>query len=376
MKLIFLVAAFSAIFFTALLFQKRPRTLHDNILITWLIYLGVYIGVYAIYSHELFIHFHLLSISLLSLLMLPGPFLYCYILILVTDRRHILKRDLLHLAPFIAFNLYLLGAFLSSGLTDKLNIEMIGPGYDAPRMFIFFLIMTALSGPVYFLLTIGLFRKLDINIFNNFSNSADIDLHWIRRLVLVFGIVWTALISVTVIHHVFHMFSMAFCTDGLFLSLSVFAVLIGYFGRKQKIVYSAEDIIDAGNKAKIQPKYSGSRLSETESAQIAQQITKHIKSSKTYLNPDLTLSQLAAETNISKHILSQVINERLKLNFFDFINQYRVEEFKKRIVSSEYQNFSLLGIAFDCGFNSKSAFNRIFKKTTGLTPSQFKETTL
>ncbi len=115
MKLIFLIAAFSAIFFTALLFQKRPRALHDNILIAWLIYLGIYIGIYAIYSHELFVHFHLLSISLLSLLMLPGPFLYFYILILVSDRKRILKKDLLHLLPFIAFNLYLLIASFSSG---------------------------------------------------------------------------------------------------------------------------------------------------------------------------------------------------------------------------------------------------------------------
>ena len=376
MKFIFLIAAFSAIFFTALLFQKKSRALHDNILIIWLIYLGVYIGVYSLYSHELFIHFHLLSVSLLSLLMLLGPFLYYYILTLISDRRMILWKDLLHLVPFIAFNLYILIASFSPGITEKLNIERIGPGYDSPLLFLFFLILTAFSGPVYFLLTIKLFRKLDINIFNNFSNSKDIDLYWIRKLVLVFSIVWTALISVTVIHHVFHMFSMAFCTDGLFLSLSVFVILIGYFGRKQKIIYNAEDIVDAGNKAKIQPKYSGSRLSEIEAAQIAKQITKHIESSKTYLNPDLTLSQLAAEIGMSNHILSQVINEQLKLNFFDFVNQYRVEEFKKRIANSDFENFSLLGIALDCGFNSKSAFNRIFKKTTGLTPSQFKETAL
>lgn len=374
MKLIFLVAAFSAIFFTALLFQKRPRALHDNILIAWLIYLGVSIGVYSIYSHELFIHFHLLSISLLSLLTLPGPFLYCYILILVTDRRHLLKKDLLYLAPFIAFNLYILVASFSSGLTEKLNIEMIGPGYDAPQMFIFFLIVTALSGPVYFLLTIRLFRKLDINIFNNFSNSADIDLSWIRRLVLGFGIVWTGLISITVIHHIFHLFSMVFCTDGLFLSLSVFVVLIGYFGLRQKIIYSAEDIVVTLNNNKTQTKYSGSRLSVPEATNLVQQIKKHFELSKTYLNPDLTLAHLATEIGISSHILSQVINEHFKLNFFDLVNQYRVEEFKKRIVSAEYENYSLLGIALDCGFNSKSAFNRIFKRATGLTPSRYKET--
>jgi len=371
MKLIFLIAAFSAIFFTAILSQKKQRSFHDNILIIWLIYLGVYIGVYSIYSHELFIHFNLLSISLLSLMMLQGPFLYFYILILVSGRRHILLKDLLHLVPFIAFNFYILIASFSAGLAEKLNIESIGPGYHAPLLFIFFLITTAISGPVYFLLTIKLFKKLDINIFNNFSNSANIDLYWIRKLVFVFGIVWTALISITVIHHVFHLFSMVFCTDGLFLSLSFFVILIGYFGIKQKIIYSTEEIVEPVDIPKNKTKYSGSRISDPEAKQLAEQLKNYLESSKPYINPDLTLSQLAADSGMSSHLLSQVINEQFKLNFFDLVNQYRVEEFKKRIGDTRYKQFSILGIAFDCGFNSKSAFNRVFKKTTGLTPSQF-----
>ncbi|TSA38552.1 MAG: AraC family transcriptional regulator [Porphyromonadaceae bacterium] len=376
MKFIFLIAAFNAIFFTVLLLQKRPKALHDKILIFWLIFLGLYIGVYAFYSHELFTHFHLLSISLISLLMLFGPFLYYYILTLVSDKRQVQKKDLLHVVPFVLFNLYILMASFSPGLSEKLNIEKIAPENNPPLLFLFFLIMTAISGTVYFLLTIKLFKKLDIQIFNHFSNATDIDLNWIRKLVLVFGVVWTALISVTVIHHVFHMFSMVFCTDGLFLSLSVFVLLIGYFGLKQKIIYGTEGVMVPGDITKVQTKYSRSRLSDPEAKQLAEQLKKHIESSKSYLNPDLTLSQLATETNMSSHLLSQVINEQVKLNFFDFINQYRVEEFKIRMVDPNYTHFSLLGIALECGFNSKSAYNRIFKKVTGLTPTQYKGTAI
>jgi AraC-like DNA-binding protein len=373
MKIIYLIAAFNAFFFTVLLIQKKPRAVHDNILIFWLIYLGAYIGVYAFYSHELFTHFQLLSISLISFLLLHGPFLYYYVLTLVFDKRQNSWKDLLHFIPFVLFNLYILISSFNPGISEKLNIEKVSPGDNPPLLFSIFLIMTAFSGTVYFLLTIRLFKKLDINIFNNFSNSVNIDLFWIRKLVLVFGIIWTALISVTVIHHIFHMFSMVFCTDGLFLSLSVFVILIGYFGLKQKVIFSSESIIVAEVDTKIQSKYSGSRLSGSEAKQYAGKLTDYMKSAKPYLNSDLSLPQLATELNISSHYLSQVINEQFKLNFFDFVNGYRVDAFKEKIIDPSFRNFSLLGIAFECGFNSKSAFNRIFKQSTGITPSQFKK---
>lgn len=373
MKFFFLIAAFNAFFFTVLMFQKKPKALHDNILIFWLIYLGAFIGVYAFYSHELFTHFQLLSISLISLLMLHGPFLYYYVLSLVFDKRQNYMKDLLHFIPFVLFNLYLLISSFNKGISERLNIEKVSPGDSPPLLFSFFLIITAFSGTIYFLLTIRLFKKLDINIFNNFSNSANVDLFWIRKLVLVFGVIWTSLISITVVHHIFHMFSMVFCTDGLFLSLSVFVILIGYFGLKQKVIFSTEDIIVSKDETKIQSKYSGSRLSDSEAKQYTEKLTDYMKSAKPYLNPELSLPQLATELNISSHYLSQVINEQFNLNFFDFVNRYRIEAFKEKIRDHEFRNYSLLGIALECGFNSKSAFNRIFKQTTGLTPSQFKK---
>jgi AraC-like DNA-binding protein len=152
-----------------------------------------------------------------------------------------------------------------------------------------------------------------------------------------------------------------------------FIFLIGYFGLKQKVIFSSEDLMVTGDSVTTQAKYSGSRLGDQEAKQYAARLTSHMMSSKPYLNPDLTLPRLAAELDISAHYLSQVINEQFNVNFFDFVNRYRVEAFKERIGDSLYRNFSLLGIAFECGFNSKSAFNRVFKKITGLTPSQFKK---
>ena len=376
MKFIFLIASFNAIFFTVLLLQKRPRALHDAILILWLLYLGLFIGVYSFYSHDLFIHFQLLSVSFISLFMLHGLFLYYYILALVSQNKQLQNKDFLHLIPFILFNLYVLGASFFPETAVKLNIEKLSLENHPPLLFLFFLILTALSGTVYFLFSIKLFKKLDINIFNNYSNSKDINLSWLRKLVFIFGIIWTSLMTVTIIHHVFNMFSMLFCTDGLFLSLSVFVILIGYFGLKQKTIFFSEALMISDGSRTAYTKYAGSRLKDSEAKQYIEELDKHMAESKPYLNPDLTLLQLASDISLTPHLLSQIINDHYKQNFFDYINHYRVQEFKTAIADPKNKNYSLLGIAFDCGFNSKSAFNRMFKKSTGLTPSQFKEAIL
>ena len=373
MRYIYLIAVFNALLFVVLLFQKKPRAIHDNILISWLVYLGSFIGIYAFYSHELFTNFKLLSISLLSLFMLHGPFLYIYVQTIVSGRRQLSWTHLAHFLPVVLFNLYVLNSSFYPGVSGKLNIERISMEYDPPLLFLFFLILTALSGTVYLLLTIRLFRKLDIKIFNNYSSSTDIDLNWLRKLVLVFGIVWTILMGITIVHHVFHMFSMVFCTDGLFLSLSVFVILIGYFGLKQRLIFSSENVLTTREYTTSHAKYAGSRLTDSEALQYAEKLIEYMRSSKPYLNPDLSLSQLAGAIGITSHYLSQVINEKFNLNFFDFINGYRVNAFKERITDPRYGNYSFLGIALECGFNSKSAFNRIFKQVTGLTPSQYKK---
>ncbi|MDZ7880593.1 MAG: helix-turn-helix domain-containing protein [Saprospiraceae bacterium] len=92
---------------------------------------------------------------------------------------------------------------------------------------------------------------------------------------------------------------------------------------------------------------------------------------KPYLNPELTLSDLATTMRTNSSILSQVINKGCGKNFNDFVNEYRVEAFKEKIKSADYQHLTLLAIAFDCGFNSKATFNRAFKKITGQNPSKF-----
>jgi len=92
-----------------------------------------------------------------------------------------------------------------------------------------------------------------------------------------------------------------------------------------------------------------------------------------YFSPTLTIYELASMVDIPPHQLSRLISKEFNCNFFEFVNNYRIEEFKKLLFSTEFKNYTILAVSFECGFNSKSAFNRIFKEQTGLTPREFKK---
>jgi AraC-like DNA-binding protein len=99
-----------------------------------------------------------------------------------------------------------------------------------------------------------------------------------------------------------------------------------------------------------------------------------MESNKPYLEPDLSIYKVAASLDVPRHHVSQVINEQAKKSFYDFVNSYRVEEVKKMLISPAMNNRNILGIALDCGFNSKATFNAAFKKYTGMTPSAYQKT--
>jgi AraC-like DNA-binding protein len=94
---------------------------------------------------------------------------------------------------------------------------------------------------------------------------------------------------------------------------------------------------------------------------------------KIYTDGDLTIQKLAAKLSIPVQHLSQVVNEQLNQNILDFINKHRVEEAKRRLLDPASKHLSILAIAEDVGFNSKSAFNAVFKKHTKTTPSEFRK---
>ena len=92
---------------------------------------------------------------------------------------------------------------------------------------------------------------------------------------------------------------------------------------------------------------------------------------KVFLNPDLNLELLSKYLEISEKRCSHILSKGVEMNFNQYVNNFRIAAFKERIKEGQNKTFTLTSIAYDCGFNSKSTFNRVFKSTCGVTPSEF-----
>lgn len=118
-------------------------------------------------------------------------------------------------------------------------------------------------------------------------------------------------------------------------------------------------------------KYNSSNLSETDLNSYQTQLERYFNTNKPYLEPELTLQILSIRSGIPKHHITQVLNTRFHKNFYQFVNEFRVREVISKM--SKHKNVSLVDLAYQCGFNSKSTFNNYFKKITGFTPSEYKK---
>jgi len=146
----------------------------------------------------------------------------------------------------------------------------------------------------------------------------------------------------------------------------VFTTILVFKGLNQSKIFS-------GINGKI--KYGDLKLSNTVIEEYTQQLTHYMQTHKPYLIPSLTIEDLSEELSVPSWHLSQVINDSFHENFFNFVNRYRIEEVKQKFKDPNYRKKTILEILYETGFNSKSTFNSVFKKYTGMTPSEFKRRT-
>ncbi|WP_250255068.1 helix-turn-helix domain-containing protein [Chryseobacterium sp. Marseille-Q3244] len=248
-------------------------------------------------------------------------------------------------------------------------LVLVKLGYTHPFEFLSILLILV-QALFYTVLSYITIRKHQRNIQQFSSNTEGINLNWLEYIILV-------ILAVNIIYVVYNLFydpkSLNFFINAVFL---VVIYCVGYYSLKQKEIYpleekqreeliSIQDDVDSEEvKRKLMP--------DEELLRIKTQLEHMMETKKPYLDSDLNLIKLADMLTVTTHHLSYVINTGFQKNFFQYVNEFRVE-YAKQLLKDSGSKLSILGIAYESGFNSKTSFNTTFKKVTGQTPSEFKK---
>lgn len=355
-------------FLAFILISKKDKSEADKILGAWLILIGLHLITFYLHTSNKYLQFPYLLGFELPLPLIHGPFLYLYCASL-TKQHYKKGLRFLHFLPFVLGYLPFTKFFLLP-VAHKISVyQNNGAGYAETLLVMYVLI--SISGIAYILLSLQLLNRHKKNIVNQFSYTEKINLTWLRYLVLGLIVIWFAVI---------------FGNDvSVFTSVVLFIIFIGYFGIKQMGIFthtapSIGDLEEAESDKIVPPtpldgitieKYTKSGLDNDTANKIHQQLTGVMQSNGLYKNPELSLGKLSQELSVPPNQLSQVINSKEQKSFYDYINHLRVDAFKQLVAQPENQKFTLLALAYECGFNSKASFNRNFKKVTGLSPTEY-----
>lgn len=299
-----------------------------------------------------------------SLPLIGSPLLFLYTYALAFGDKFKWKQVWIHLLPYLLFNLLLL--YYSSQNPDSILISNGFPHFNAqipgPVIGLLTSLMAVLPGfyTVYSLFILIKYQRL---LPENYAYTERITLDWLKWIIISLLILFVTLFLIIKygVNYKLVTYDNLFALVGAILSLYIF--FIGYFGLRQTTVFGDRPL-PADFITEVLPKtsYKNSGIDEATCEQLFHQLKCHMEEQKPYLTEDLSLSMLAAQLGLTTNQLSQVINQKSSVNFFTFINNYRVEEVKERLNDPAYSHYSILAIGYDCGFRSKSSFNKIFKE--------------
>ena len=292
---------------------------------------------------------------------LAAPSFYLYVKSLTYSDFRLEKKHLLHALPFILVSLfYLFFYHIHSAETQRVLLKnSIIYSWEFWRVVNLAATFQFLT---YFIVDLRILKNYREEIMQQYSSIKKINLTWLSFILYIFIFSWLTSVAVFIsINYFVNIFDEL--TIFNLLSFFIFFNFIFYKGLSQPEIFSGIE---------EKPKYTSSKLTGAEAETYLKQLSAYMINEKPYLNPILTLKELADQVSIPSRHLSQIINEYMHQNFYDYVSKYRIEEAKKLLLDS-FNNKTVLEILYQVGFNSKSSFNTAFKKFTGVTPSHFKK---
>jgi len=372
MTIILLLGFVMSLFFFLLLIGKKNKTLADNALLCMFAVYALAIGgpYIEIYNRDNdFPYPHLLNNAWLFLL-LHGPLLWLYVKSLTVKDFKVKPLHLLHLAPFAVFLVLHIQNYLLLSAEEKILLAE-NELFTTTVFFKIRGISIGISSIGYNIWAYRLLQKHRINIEHQYSNIEKIDLIWLKTLVIASLVVFSVNVFLFNINNYLHFAGFYELALIAYSFSTVYVFYIGYFGIRQGRIFVDYPIKEIEQRLESINQDTPGNGKKKDYSHIISRLTLLMESEQPYLDPELNLARLSSLMKTKPEIISEVLNSTMNQNFFDFINKYRIEEFKLMCLSKENKHLSVLGIAYDCGFNSKAAFYRAFNKFEGISPTAY-----
>jgi AraC-like DNA-binding protein len=359
-----LYVGISQSFFAGLLIStKKPFTTANRLMAAWLFLICLEL-IFALINSTVIEMYSFQFVTFTY-----GPLLLLYVKFMTRPERKFNWLALLHFIPFITF-FAISVIFRAKPLVRDLRIFFKPDEFISLRIIYgacFFLSIT-----IYSILTFIEIKRHQDNLKNLVSyTSGVITLNWLKIISISFYAAYFILFILGGLNMIgnYIPFDPYFIIFGF---IALFSFTYSFYGIKQPVIFG-QVVKSNGDLRKDQEKYSKSGLRDNQAEDYLKSLISFVESNKPYIDRDLTIHELASLTGIPRHYITQVLNEKYKRNFFTFINEYRVKEVIERFSDPKFNQYTILAIAFDAGFNSKTTFNSIFKNQTGMTPSQYRE---
>ena len=298
-----------------------------------------------------------------SMYLLLMPLLFLYIQSLCYKDFQLRPMHLLHTVPCVVVTVVFL-VRMSAGEEGIAAVHLSGEEIGAVE-FLSHRIILNLQILIYLVASLLLLLNYRSRLKRLFSSLESIDLSWCNLLLAGFAGMWLIDLLGWILasfHANAEPVKSALPVASLLVNL-VLALTVAYRGLVQGGMFSG---------ILTPPKYAASTLQSAECARILERLLKCVEAEKPYLDPLLTIEGLARRLGVTPKHLSQTIHSRLNQSFYDFINAQRIEAAKDRFQGDPSRSQTVLAIAYEVGFNSKSVFNAAFKRHTGMTPKDFR----
>ena len=374
-----LLGAAQGLFLSIYLFAKTGNRNANRWLAFLLVAISLHLFEYGANISGITLKYPFLIASTYPLLFCFGPFYFIYCHYLLDRNYKVSLKSFLHFIPAVLVLLMML-PFYTMPATEKIRfIQNLGAGGNLkiPAEQLVFMAIHVLQTVCYIYASYKFIARKEGEL-KKFSSDASVikKINWLNTFSFCFAIylgLYFLLVAVLTFINSYQV-QIAYVML-LITSLSLYA--IGYSA------IQSPEIFKSFPDEEYQTAEPGSATPSTVPPAVGiktgnrfpglkQKLLHLMETSKPYLKADLKISELAESLSVPYHQLSQLINEEFLVNFYDFINKYRVEDAKKLLIEDN-RNYKILAIAYEVGFNSKATFNRVFKKFTGLTPSEFKE---